>query len=108
MRIALLILSLFLATLACSLTGARLAVMDDGQPSTSTPTPTAVPSPAPFTCLVTTGVEGGALNVRACAGTHCSVLQVVREGDRLQVVSESDGWLNIGKGWVKANFCRKE
>lgn len=97
--------------LACSLTGAPLAATDQvsvpATPIMAIPSPTCSPTPLP-TCLVTTGVEGGALNVRACAGIHCPVLQVVHEGDRIEVVSESDGWLNIGKGWVNARFCRKE
>ncbi len=90
--------------LACSETHAMVTALTSEAP---TPSRTASPASLP-TCLVATGVENGALNVRACAGIQCPVLRVAREGDRFEVFGEANGWLNIGEGWVNAQFCRKD
>jgi uncharacterized protein YgiM (DUF1202 family) len=64
------------------------------------------PVPTPERCIVTTDV----LQLRACAGTHCTVLDWLKEGEKLVILDANDGWLHVqtlaGKtGWVKAKYC---
>ena len=118
---SLLILFLPALALACSLTaspvtddqaGAMQPVREPVQinlegaaqsaPSQALPSPTATP----VTCTVT----ADALHLRACAGTHCTVLDWLEQGERLTVLDMNDDWLQVqtqtGKmGWVKGKYC---
>lgn len=74
------------------------------------------PAQAPKTCQVKTGLPDGRLNLRACGGPACPILETVHEGEILTQVSPSatagqDGWLEVVTtsgltGWVKSRFCK--
>jgi len=62
-------------------------------------------------CQVKTGIETGALNLRACGGTDCPVLIVLHEGETLtQTEQESvNEWMDVItagglQGWVNSNY----
>jgi uncharacterized protein YgiM (DUF1202 family) len=98
-----------LVLMACSLTsGALYTPPEQPQPS-ATPETIATPTQAPQRCIVTTGTAAGRLNLRACAGTACGVIEVLEEGDRLQVVTLGD-WLQVeteagAAGFVNSKYC---
>ncbi len=78
---------------------------------TSSPTPEAIriPTLTAGTCNVDTGIEGGTVNLRECAGTACSVLAVVTEGERLDILTSGE-WMNVTTvdgvtGWINSNYC---
>jgi hypothetical protein len=107
-------LALILAT-ACSLTnqatrGAAVVKTPPGTPTASaTPEIIATPTPSPQRCTVDTGQPQGRVNLRACPGTGCGVIEVLEEGDRLQVVTLGD-WLKVqteagAVGFVNSNYC---
>lgn len=60
----------------------------------------------PTTCIVTVS----ALNMRACAGTHCTVLDWLEKGEELTVLESSNDWIQVQTqtediGWVKGKYC---
>jgi uncharacterized protein YgiM (DUF1202 family) len=68
------------------------------------------PTPAPDTCQVSTGFDGGRLNVRRQPGTGYAVIAVLREGDTLRVIERGD-WLRVRTarnitGWINGRYCR--
>ena len=67
--------------------------------------PTNTPAPA---CTIRTGVEGGAVNIRACAGVDCAILTQATEGDLLTVLAPG-AWVKVQAGevtgWVNSKFC---
>ena len=76
------------------------------------PSPAAqIPTQTPVaTCLVSTGLEGGRVNLRACAGTSCAGLSVVADGQVLQVIKRGE-WLQVVTadnltGYIKSKFCK--
>ncbi len=117
-RIALPLLFLYLATIACSLTSRTMLAAP--VPSTPSPTPTyqpetpqPIPSATPTpSCIVTTGIPDGRVNLRACPSMSCAVLAVVVEGETLQVVTpgEPGGWHEVQTGattgYVYSRFCK--
>ena len=64
-----------------------------------------IPTPSPKRCTVTAGL----LNLRSCGGTHCGVLAVLDEGDRLTVLELGD-WLQVETntgltGYINGAYC---
>lgn len=47
------------------------------------------------------------LNVRSGAGTSNAIVGKLYNGDKVTIQSESNGWYNIGTGWVSANYIKK-
>jgi len=118
---SLLILFLPALALACSLTaspvtgdqaGAMQPVREPVQinlegaaqsaPSQASPFPTGTP----VTCAVTVD----ALHLRACAGTHCTVLDWLEQGEELTILDTNDDWIQVqtqtgDTGWVKGKYC---
>ena len=118
---SLLILLLPALALACSLTaspetgdqaGAMQPVGEPVQinlegaaqsaPSQASPSPTATT----VTCMVT----ADALHLRACAGTHCTVLDWLEQGEKLTILDTNDDWSQVqtqtgDTGWVKGKYC---
>ena len=101
--------------LACSLTDSNGASINAAQfkpaliTATPSPSPTAkisTSTPSPERCKVTASF----LNLRACPGTSCAVLDVLKAGDLL-TVSERGHWLKVetmsgAAGFVNSNYCK--
>jgi uncharacterized protein YgiM (DUF1202 family) len=107
--------------LACSLTASPVTVDRAGamQPArepvkinlegaAQTAPSQALPSPTmtPVTCTVTADV----LHLRACAGTHCTVLDWLEQGEELIILDTNADWIQVQTqtgetGWVKAKYC---
>ena len=71
-------------------------------PSQASPSPTATPT----TCMVT----ADALHLRACAGTHCTVLDWLEQGEELTILDTNNDWIQVQSqtgdtGWVKGKYC---
>lgn len=71
-------------------------------PNQASPTP----APSPESCIVTTDV----LQLRACAGTHCTVLDWLDQGEELTILEPGEDWIQIQTrtgetGWVKGKYC---
>ena len=104
-----------LFVLSCSLSnGATMSAAVLASPSAATESPQRVqpdqpiqtPAPSPELCTVTAGL----LNLRSCGGTHCGVLAVLKQGDRLTVLELGD-WIEVqpdkgAAGFVNSNYCR--
>lgn len=80
--------------------------------ATSSPIPEAMPiqTPTADSCNVNTGIEGGTVNLRSCAGTHCSVLAIVTEGERLDILT-AGLWTQATNadgvtGWINSTYCK--
>lgn len=78
------------------------------------PTRTAQPSQTATTatCRIYTGVDGGTVNLRTCGGTSCAVLDILTEGESLDIV-KAGAWVNVTTedgvtGWLNSNYCKKE
>ena len=98
-----------------------LAVNAKGQGSEPTATATlpkvggAQPSQTaivtPWTCTVFTGIEGGAVNLRACPGAACgAVLDILTEGETLTVITAGE-YVNVTTesgvtGWLNSRYCK--
>jgi uncharacterized protein YgiM (DUF1202 family) len=71
-----------------------------------TPTPTESPSPSVSECQAVVIAEH--LNIRSCPGTYCKGLDVLAEGQQLEVVLSRGEWLKVyvnGKvGWVNSAY----
>ena len=85
-----------------------------GDGSAPTQTPVAIPAPSPTEalaiCEVNTGIDGGTVNLRACEGTACSVLAIVTEGERLDILT-AGSWAQVTNsdgvtGWLNSKFCK--
>ena len=107
--------------LACSLTASTVTSDQAGamQPASTpaqinlegaaqTAPSQALPSPTmtPVTCTVTADV----LHLRACAGTHCTVLDWLEQGEELTILDTKDDWIQVQTqtgvtGWVKGKYC---
>ncbi|NOH04676.1 MAG: SH3 domain-containing protein [Chloroflexi bacterium] len=75
---------------------------------TQTKPPTA--TDAPEACNVQTGIEGGTVNLRACGGTSCAVLDIVTEGERLTILAAGN-WTQVTTesgvtGWLNSKYCK--
>jgi hypothetical protein len=80
------------------------------QPEPS-PSTTATNQPTPAACIVTTGIQDGRANIRACGSRSCAVLAVALEGDALQVVT-SGLWHEVKTGnettgFIFSELCKK-
>jgi len=70
----------------------------------------AAPTAAAVTCEVYTGIDGGTVNLRTCAGTSCAVLDIVTEGERLTVLAAGN-WAHVTTkdgvtGYINSNYCK--
>ena len=69
--------------------------------------PTAKPGTS---CRVSTGIEGGTVNLRACEGVSCGrVLDILTEGESLTIVT-AGLWMNVTTksgvtGWLNKKYC---
>jgi uncharacterized protein YgiM (DUF1202 family) len=107
-----------LLLLACTLTAQATPLPQDGRGAviaqTIKPTEqpqTASPSPAPLVCSVKTGIEAGALNLRACGGIDCPVLIVLHDGETLTQTKQEpvNGWMEVRtsnglRGWLNSKY----
>ena len=64
----------------------------------------------PTACTVKTGVPAGSLNLRSGAGMQYKVIRVLREGERLTVLS-AGAWLKVtdehgARGYINARYCQ--
>jgi uncharacterized protein YgiM (DUF1202 family) len=68
----------------------------------------------PDTCKVITGIDGGTVNLRSCAGTSCAVLDILNEGETLRMnILTAGKWINIISkrgvtGWLNSKYCKRE
>jgi uncharacterized protein YgiM (DUF1202 family) len=67
------------------------------------------PSAVPPTCKVHTGIDGGTVNLRSCAGTSCAVLDILTEGESLDIITTGK-WINAMTadgftGWLNSKYC---
>ena len=73
--------------------------------------------PTAGTCIVSTGLEDGTVNLRSCDGTACSVLAIVTEGESLDILTAGEStayaslWINVTTadgvtGWINSNYCK--
>lgn len=74
-----------------------------------TATATRTPTPRP-SCIVTTGYQRGAVNVRAGGEVQAAVIQIVHEGETLTVITRA-AWLEVitsqGKrGFINSRYCQ--
>ncbi len=85
-----------------------------GQGMKTEPTQTAQPAHTstarPATCEVITGVDGGTVNLRKCAGTSCEVKRILTEGERLTIIT-AGLWVNVTTeggvtGWLNNKYCK--
>lgn len=63
----------------------------------------------PVTCEIKTGVDGGTVNLRTCAGTSCKVLDILTEGERLDILT-AGLWTQVTNadgvtGWLNSRYC---
>lgn len=92
-----------------------MTVNAKGEGMKADPTQTAQPPPAtstarPATCKVITGVDGGTVNLRTCAGTSCGVVTVLTEGQSLGIV-KAGLWSKVTTesgltGWLNSRYCK--
>ena len=113
-----------LLLLACTLTAqsaARVAMPLPEQTATASPTQTLThfdelsATPALNICHVKTGIDAGALNLRACGGTDCPVLVVLHEGETLTQTKQEpvNGWIQVIttdglRGWLNSKYTECE
>lgn len=76
------------------------------------PTQTAKPSQTATlqTCQIKTGIDGGLVNLRACASVSCTVMDVVTEGERL-TIHTAGAWMNVTStngvtGYINSKYCK--
>lgn len=114
MKRLILILSLLLA--AClEMPGAPTlpATPTAAATNTSAPIVTQTASPAPLVCTVETGIQAGALNIRAGVGVKNAVLAVLNEGETVIRTGKRDGrWWEVVTsdqltGWLNSDYCRE-
>lgn len=80
---------------------------DNSEPTAQ---PSSVPTITPSGCKVQTGVDAGTVNLRSCAGTSCNVLDILTEGERLQVIA-AGAWMKVTTedgvtGWLNSKYCK--
>ena len=67
-------------------------------------------SPSPTATLATCTVTADVLHLRACTGTHCTVLDWLEQGKELTILDANDDWIQVqtqagDTGWVKGKYC---
>jgi hypothetical protein len=92
-----------------------LAVNAKGQGSEPTPTAQASQTPKPTqtaqVCTVTTGINNGTVNLRACPGAACgAVLDILTEGESLTIITAGE-YVNVTTesgvtGWLNKKYCK--
>lgn len=114
-KICLVAVLVAVVSMSCALQ-AYVPGMDPTETETLEPTSTVQPTAAPQWSICT-GVDGGTVNLRACAGTSCAVVGILGEGDLVAVsglddlVAGSSQWVMLtapAQGWVNANYVCKE
>lgn len=83
---------------------------DGGAVPTQTAQASQTATDAPEACNVQTGIEGGTVNLRTCAGVSCAVLDIVTEGERL-TVNIAGNWANVTTadgvtGYINSKYCK--
>jgi uncharacterized protein YgiM (DUF1202 family) len=101
--------------LLLALAVALYAMTGKANGSGANPTQTAQPSRTPtntavMTCEVNTGIEGGTVNLRTCAGVSCAVLDIVTEGESLTILTAGN-WTHATTkdgvtGWLNSKYCK--
>jgi uncharacterized protein YgiM (DUF1202 family) len=84
--------------------------VDPTQTAQPTPTTQASQTAKHGTCEVYTGVDGGTVNLRSCAGTSCGVLDILTEGESLDILT-AGLWVNVttksgATGWLNSKYCK--
>jgi uncharacterized protein YgiM (DUF1202 family) len=69
-----------------------------------------VSATSPVTCLVTTNVEHGQLNLRSGPSIEYPVVAILGEGSLLVTSASVNGWLKVStsagqSGWINSNYC---
>lgn len=105
-----LLLLLALAVGLYMMTASAIGAPEPGPTQTAQPTAKPSQTPKPGLCLVKTGIDGGTVNLRACAGTSCAVLDILTEGERLTIIT-AGLWANVTTedgvtGWLNSNYCK--
>lgn len=72
--------------------------------------PSQTATEAAQTCTVTTGINNGTVNLRACGSTSCGVITVLNDSDILTVTS-GGVWLKVVtvnnlRGYINSKFCK--
>jgi len=99
--------------LAASLYAMTAHAQGDSDPKptqTTQPKRPATSTANPGACEVITGVDAGTVNLRACAGTTCKVLDIVTEGERLTILTAGN-WTQVTNadgvtGWLNSKYCK--
>jgi uncharacterized protein YgiM (DUF1202 family) len=105
------ILTMFLLLALAGLFYAMTAKADGGgEVPTATVQPTQTPTQTPTVCNVQTGIDGGTVNLRTCAGVACEVLDIVTEGERLTILTAGN-WTHVTNadgvtGWLNSKYCK--
>jgi hypothetical protein len=111
----LILLALLTLAILCCVAGFYAITANAKGNGAPDPTPTASSSPrsptaTAETCKVSTGIEGGTVNLRACPGAACgAVLDIVTEGASLNIVTAGE-WMNVTTargvaGWLNSKYC---
>ncbi len=92
-------------------TATHTAAISPAPPRTATITATRPPTPTPATCIVTTGMIAGTVNVRQKPSTTATLVAVANEGDALIILSTAGKWYEIitparRTGYIHARWCQ--
>ena len=83
--------------------------------STSMQTPTSTPTrnPTPHVCRVSTGIDGGLLNLRATGNPKSEIVGLIKEGEILFIIGSANNqnWISVKTadgldGWIYSRFCQ--
>jgi uncharacterized protein YraI len=102
---------LLLLVLAVGLYAMKATAKGDRVPvTTQTAQVSRIASVTPGTCEVYTGITGGTVNLRTCAGTSCRVLDILTEGESLSIVTAGN-WTQATRadgvtGWLYSKYCK--
>jgi uncharacterized protein YgiM (DUF1202 family) len=73
-------------------------------------TPSNVPEPSPSTIPAACTVSATSLQLRTCAGLHCTVIAWLPKDDVLVVHDKDHDWIHVTTpagqtGWVHSKYC---